>query len=48
MVQQNHLFAEKIPQKALQQANFQSVTVAARNFQPYMQVGKQRQTVIIF
>ena len=48
MVQQNLLIAEKIPQKALKHANFQSVPVAARNFQPYMQVGKQRQTVIIF
>ena len=48
MVQQNLLIAEKIPQKALQQANFQSIPVAARNFQPYMQVGKQRQTVFIF
>ena len=48
MVQQNHFIAEKIPQKALQRANFQPVPVAARNFQPYMQVGKQRQTVIIF
>ena len=48
MVQQNLLIAEKIPQKALQQANFQLVAVTARNFQPYMQVGKQRQTVIIF
>ena len=48
MVQQYRSIAEKIPQKALRQANFQSVPFAARNFQHYMQVGKQRQTVIIF
>jgi hypothetical protein len=37
-LQQSPLFAEKIPQIALQPAIFQTLPVAARNFQQCIQV----------